>query len=123
MSARLILPLRGTPGRLVKSLAALIGDPRAAVPMYPMLVVEGVISQPWSSATFDGERHRIDLRLHGSAAQIGEAIDRLIMLLPDAEFDLPGQIVAEAKLVTLGVDPDPCVVAATATIEFVTVID
>lgn len=123
MSARLMLPLRGTPARLVKAVAGLIGDPRAAVPMYPMLVVEGVASRPWSSATFDGEHHRIDLRLHGSAEDIGDAVDRLLVLLPDAEFELPGQIVAEAKLVALGVDPDPRVVAASVTLEFVTVVD
>lgn len=123
MSARLLLPLRGTAGQLVKALARLIGDRSGVVPMYPMLVVEQVTSRPWSSATFEGERHRLELRLHGSAEAIGEALDRLIVLLPEAEFDIPGQIVAEAKLLAVSVDPDPCVAAVGLTIEVVTVVD
>lgn len=122
MSARL-LTLRGTPARLVKAFAQLAAGPATQAPMFPMLVVESVTSRPWSSATFDGERHRFELRLHGSAAAVGDALDRLIALLPDAEFDLPGEIVAEAKLVAVRVDPDPAVAALALAIEVVTVVD
>lgn len=123
MSARLLLAPRGIPARLVKTLARLIEDPAAPVPIYPMLVVEQVTSRPWSSATFDGERHRLDLRLHGDAQTVGDALDRLIATLPDAEFEIPGQIVAEARLVSLSVDPDPNVAALALVIEVLTVVD
>ena len=123
MSARLLLAPRGIPARLVKTLARLIEDPAAPVPIYPMLVVEQVTSRPWSSATFDGERHRLDLRLHGDAPTVGDALDRLIAALPDAEFEIPGQIVAEARLVSLSVDPDPNVAALALVIEVLTVVD
>jgi hypothetical protein len=121
MSARLV-PLRGTPARLVKALARLACGP-GAMPIFPMLIVEDITTKPWSSATFDGERHRIELRLHGSADEIGDALDRLIILLPDAEFDLPGEIVAQAKLVALCVDPDPNVAALALVVEILTVTD
>lgn len=117
------LLLGGTPGRLVRQLAALVAGAAEPVPMFPMLVVENVTTRPWSSATFVGERHRLDLRLHSDSDCIGTALDRLVELLPDAEFELPGQIVAEAKLTALRVDPDPAVAALALTIEVLTVID
>ncbi len=122
MSARLSLPARGTPSRLVKSLARLIGGV-APRPLFPLLALEGVTTMPWASATFDGARHRLDLRLHGDAADIGDALDRLVDGLADHEFDLPGQIVASARLVRLSVDPDPAVVAVALTVEVLTVMD
>ena len=120
---RMTLPLSGPAGRLVRQLAALIAPDAGPVPMFPMLVVESVVTRPWSSATFEGERHRLELRLHGGAGEVGEALDRLIDLLPEAEFDLPGAIVAEAKLTALRVDPDPAAAALALTIEVLTVVD
>lgn len=120
---RLQMPMGGIPGRLVRQLAALLIQPGAAVPIFPMLVVEGVESRPWSSATFEGERHRFDLRLHGEAEALCDTVDRLVTLLPSLEFDLPGQIVAEARLTSLIVDPDPAAVAVAFTIEVLTVVD
>lgn len=122
MSARL-LALRSTPARLVKAFARLAAVPDVTTPLFPMLVVEGVTSRPWSSATFDGERHRFELRLHGDAQSVGDALDRLLEQLPDAEFDLPGEIVAEARLASIRVDPDPGVAALALVIDVVTVID
>jgi len=124
MSNRLLhLPLGGVPGHLVRQFAALIAGADEPVPMFPMLVVEACTTRPWSSATFEGERHRFDLRLHGDAACIGAALDRLIDRLPEAEFELPRQIVAEARLTSLRVDPDPDVAALALTIEVLTVVD
>ena len=123
MSARNAVLLAGAPGRLVRQLSALIAPTASPVPMFPMLVVESVATRAWSSATFEGERHRLDLRLHGGAEAIGEALERLIELLPEAEFDLPGAIVAEAKLTSLRVDPDPAAAALALTIEVLTVVD
>ncbi len=50
-------------------------------------------STDWHSLTFTGERHRIDLRIPGpGAADIAELLTRD---LADAEFLIPGQVVAD----------------------------
>ena len=121
MSAH-IAPLRGTPARLVKALARVIGA-SGTVPLFPMLVVEAVTTRAWSSATFDGECHRLDLRLHGSVDEICAAVDRLTDDLPEHEFDLPGLIVAEARLASVAIDPDPGAVALALVVEITTVVD
>ena len=124
MSGRLSqLPTRGIPARLVKTLARIAGDFGAGVPVYPMLVLETATTKPWSSATFDGEIHRLELRLHGGAVEIGNALDRLIDRLPDAEFDLSGQFVADAKLLAFNLNPEPGVAVLSLIVEVMTVID
>ena len=50
-------------------------------------------SVDWNSLTFSGERHLIDLRIPGPAAQ--DVAGRLTGGLDDAEFAIPGQIVAD----------------------------
>lgn len=53
--------------------------------------------RPWASATFSGTRHTIALSFEGpEAIQAGE---RLIAALPDHEFDIVGQLVADACVV------------------------
>ena len=55
--------------------------------------------RPWASATFSGSRHTIALAFHGSeAAASGEAF---IAALPDHEFAVPRQIVADANVVAV----------------------
>jgi len=50
-------------------------------------------STDWRSLTFTGERHRIDLRIPGPNAS---AVARLLTEgLEEAEFAVPGQIVAD----------------------------
>lgn len=61
----------------------------------------------WASATFTGSRHRFMLDFVGP-----DAIDRaedLIAALPDHEFTIPGQIVADAAIVAVDhrVLPEP----------------
>lgn len=51
----------------------------------------------WASVTFAGTRHRLVLAFEGAAAI--DAGERLIALLPEHEFDLPGQLVADANVV------------------------
>lgn len=51
----------------------------------------------WASATFAGTRHRITLAFEGGGAI--EAGERLIALLPEHEFAIPGQLVADAAVV------------------------
>jgi hypothetical protein len=48
-------------------------DPLLAAPLaegLQPLVVEGLASEAWASATFSGQRHRLDLRLTGSPGRI-----------------------------------------------------
>jgi hypothetical protein len=50
----------------------------------------------WQSLTFMGERHEMELRVPGSNA--AALVERLTADLPDAEFAIPGQIVADIGL-------------------------
>ena len=50
----------------------------------------------WASATFSGSRHRITLGFAGAAAVA--AGERFIADLPDHEFTIPGQIMADAVI-------------------------
>lgn len=55
--------------------------------------------QPWASATFSGSRHAIFLAFTGNqAAEQGEAF---IAALPEHEFAVPRQIVADAAVLTV----------------------
>ena len=50
----------------------------------------------WQSLTFIGERHEMQLRVPGPQAR--DLVDRLTAGLADAEFAIPGQIVADIGL-------------------------
>jgi len=72
---------------LLRSLIA-----RACVPRNRILL-SNVRSVDWQSLTFVGERHEFELRITPPDC---EAIsDRICLGLSCAEFDLPGQIVAD----------------------------
>jgi hypothetical protein len=61
--------------------------------------------RPWASATFSGTRHTIALRFSGDAADnAGEAF---MALLPEHEFELPGQLVADAAITSVQHDLVP----------------
>lgn len=53
-------------------------------------------STDWNSLTFAGERHEISLRIPGPGA--GAIAKLLIEGLEDADFAIPGQIVADIAL-------------------------
>ena len=74
-------------------LRALLG--RAGVNRDRILLSE-FRSTDWQSLTFMGERHEMELRVPGTNA--GELVDRLTDGLADAEFAIPGQIVADIGL-------------------------
>ena len=59
-------------------------------------------STDWNSLTFAGERHEITLRIPGPNARTVAAL--LIEGLEDADFAIPGQIVANITLAKLPVD-------------------
>lgn len=50
----------------------------------------------WASITFSGVRHRLTMRFEGSEAV--EAGERFIAFLPEHEFAIPGQLVADAEV-------------------------
>lgn len=52
-----------------------------------------IVSTPWHSATFAGERHVLTLQFTGGDA--GEAVRRLLEGLDDHEFAVPGFLVAD----------------------------
>jgi len=76
---------------LLRALAA-----RAAVPRDRILLTE-IRSTDWQSLTFVGERHRFALRV--IEPQSREAVDRLRKGSEDAEFDIPGHIVADVAII------------------------
>ncbi len=50
----------------------------------------------WASITFAGTRHRLELVFEGAEAI--EAAELFIAFLPEHEFDIPGQLVADAAV-------------------------
>lgn len=52
---------------------------------------------PWASITFAGARHRLALVFAGATAV--EAGERFVAALPEHEFALPGQLVADANVI------------------------
>lgn len=50
----------------------------------------------WASITFSGKRHSLRMRFDGVVA--AEAGESLIAALPDHEFAIPGQLVADATV-------------------------
>ena len=72
----------------------------------------------WQSLTFTGERHQIELRV--PRPNSGEVIDRMCRGLEDAEFSIPGLLVAD-----IGVVGAPAVAldgSTTVTIEALTIV-
>ncbi len=63
--------------------------------------------RPWASVTFTGSRHAITLAFAGSEAV--EAGERFIAALPEHEFTIPRQLVADATVVAADhvLDPEP----------------
>lgn len=75
-------------------LRALIG--RAAVDRNRILLTDAQ-SIDWQSLTFTGERHHMSLRVTGSDSS--EAVERMCDGLEDAEFCIPGLLVADIRVV------------------------
>jgi hypothetical protein len=65
---------------------------RAAVSRNRIFLTE-FRSTDWQSLVFTGERHVIALRIVGADAD--QALDRLTVGRADAEFDIPGHVVAD----------------------------
>lgn len=61
----------------------------------------------WASITFAGTRHRLDLAFAGADAV--EAAESFIAFLPEHEFAIPRQLVADAAVTAVDhrIGPDP----------------
>ena len=68
---------------------------RAGVPR-DRILLSHARSVDWQSLTFVGERHELQLRIPGPAS--GPLAERLCAGLEEAEFDVPGQIVADIAI-------------------------
>ena len=75
-------------------LRALIGRARVA---RDRILLTQARSVDWRSLTFTGERHEIHLRVPGPDAR--EVVDRMCRDLEDAEFSIPGIVVADVAVV------------------------
>ena len=84
------IPMSVAAAGLLRSLLA-----RAAVNYDRILLIESR-STEWQSLTFVGERHQLFFRIAGPDAN--EVVARLTCELCDAEFSIPGQIVADIGL-------------------------
>lgn len=103
------IPAEGTPCRARTHRRAPAERLRAALLDLAggMAVVASHAERSWASITFAGARHSIELHFAGEAAiAAGEAF---IELLPDHEFAIPGQLVADAAILEVDhrIGPDP----------------
>jgi hypothetical protein len=81
------IPMSPAASALLRCLMA-----RARVPRDRILLTD-VISVGWRSLTFTGERHHFELRVTGPDS--GMAVERMCHGLEDADFSIPGLIVAD----------------------------
>jgi hypothetical protein len=58
--------------------------------------IAGHDEKSWASITFAGTRHRVELEFEGAEAV--EAGELFIAFLPEHEFAIPGQLVADAAV-------------------------
>ena len=79
--------VRGLSGRLHRAVLALANGLGTLV---------SHAEQPWASITFTGSRHRMRIVFDGVEAV--EAGEKLVAELPDHEFALVGQLVADATV-------------------------
>src|SRR5690242_5148806 len=62
-------------------------------------LIEAHSEKSWASITFAGVRHRLDLAFEGEDAV--EAGETFIAFLPDHEFAIPRQLVADAAVTSV----------------------
>lgn len=67
--------------------------------------------KPWASITFAGARHRYTVEFAGDEAV--EAGECFIVFLPEHEFAIPGQLVADAAITEVDHRLDPNVITVT----------
>jgi len=96
---------RGTRERLAEALVALAED-KARITTHS--------EKGWASITFAGARHRVELVFEGAEAV--EAGECFIAFLPEHEFAIPGQLVADAAVTEVDHTLDPPLMVVTCEI-------
>jgi len=81
------IPLSSAAGALLRVLIAPAGVPRNRI------LLTDADSVDWHSLTFAGERHQLQLRIPGPDSRL--IVERMCEGLEDAEFSIPGVIVAD----------------------------
>ena len=95
---------RRSPGeRLLEAIHALAGGKA-------QLLSHGETS--WASITFAGTRHKVELEFAGADAV--EAGECFIAFLPEHEFSIPGQLVADAAVIAVDHRIEPPLMRVTA---------
>jgi|tagenome__1003787_1003787.scaffolds.fasta_scaffold20974857_3 hypothetical protein len=89
------IPVSPAAAALLRALVSRAGADRDRI------LLSDVRSVDWQSLTFAGERHEIELRV--TAAGSRQIVDGMCADLGDAEFSIPGAIVADINVV--GVSP------------------
>ncbi len=79
---------RRTPGDRLRDALMALGECRGQILMHE--------EKPWASITFAGTRHRLAILFSGEEAV--EAGEIFIAELPEHEFAIPGQLVADATV-------------------------
>jgi hypothetical protein len=80
------------------ALAARLGTKPTGAAAAPLLLVESLGCVPWASATFVGQTHWLEIRLEGRAEAVELTCRDLEMQLHEAEFFIPGNIVADVAV-------------------------
>ena len=97
------IALSAAAAALLRALMARAGEARHRILLTDFRSVE------WQSLTFAGERHWIELRLVGPDSE--QILALLTDGIEDAEFAIPGQIVADIALVGLPLHEDDGAIA------------
>jgi len=84
------IPISAAAVALLRALIARAGVPRDRI------LITDAHSVDWRSLTFTGERHAIELRVPGPDSRA--TAERMCEGLEDAEFSIPGVIVADISL-------------------------
>lgn len=97
MSAVATLTRRPSPGNAQRQAVRLRAEIVALAGGHGNLLVHS--ERSWASITFAGRRHRLTYAFDGAEAV--EHAETMIALLPEHEFAIPGQLVADAAVVSV----------------------
>jgi hypothetical protein len=86
------IPMSLAASALLRALIARSGTTRDRILLTDLQTID------WRSLTFTGERHQFQLRVPGPGSR--HIIDRMCAGLEDAEFSIPGVIVADIAILS-----------------------
>ena len=89
-------------GCIVRAVETLAAGGRAGL----IVIVEDIAVEEWASATFEGHRHRLQMRLAGRADLVGTATARIVAGLAELDIPISGQFVADIAVTVAAPAPD-----------------